>query len=136
MWECPNCKRQFKNDNQMHGCHSISIDDHLKRRSDKIGMLFQHLDKYIHTLGEFRSEAVPPDVVFYKTESTFLALKLKTRWIDVEFFLDHYDDDPLIKKWLQTSKNRFAHIVSIDEVEEINVQLKNWIKASYTLISK
>ena len=107
----------------------------MKKRNENINHLFTILDKYIRSLGEVRSEAVPPDVVFYKTKSTFLALKLKTKWIDVEFFLDRYDDDPIIKKCLQTSKKRFAFIVSVDSADEIGDQLKYWISESYDLIT-
>ncbi len=84
--------------------------------------------------GPFREEAVGPDVLFFKTNSTFLALKVKRKWIDVEFFLDHLDDIPPVKKYLQTSKNRWVHLVSIDEMEDIDHQLEYWIRDSYKLI--
>lgn len=97
--------------------------------------MYQTIQSLLREFGVFREEAVKPDVIFFKTKSTFLALKIKKRWIDVEFFLDHLDDIPPVKKFLQTSKNRFAHLVSIDEMEDIDQQLIDWIRASYGLIS-
>ena len=135
MWTCPNCKRQFRNRNQVHGCHNLKVEDLLLKRSKIINQLYHSLNEYISSLSKIRLEAVPPDVVFYKTETTFLALKLKTKWIDIEFFLNHHDDHPLVKKWLQTSKNRFVHIVSIDSMDEIDDQIKKWIRLSHQLIT-
>ena len=135
MWTCPKCKRSFKNNNQAHGCHQIKVEDLFRKRSDHIRKLYLELDSKISTIGKFRKEAVPPDVVFYKTVSTFLAVKVKTKWLDIEFFLDHYDDNPIVKKYLQTSKKRFVHLVSIDENSDINHQLIGWITQSYKIIN-
>ncbi len=85
--------------------------------------------------GKFREEAVLPDVIFFKTKSTFLAVKVKKAWLDIEFFLDHLEDEAPVKKYLKTSKHRFAHLVSIDGKEDIDQQLIDWIKASYDLIT-
>ena len=79
MWTCPKCKRSFKNKNQAHGCHQINIEDHFRKRSDHIRKLYLELDSKISLIGKFRKEAVPPDVIFYKTTSTFLAVKVKTK---------------------------------------------------------
>jgi hypothetical protein len=73
-------------------------------------------------------------VIFFKTQSTFLAVKVKKKWLDIQFFLDHLEDVPPVKKYLQTSKRRFAHLVSIDEEADIDGQLRSWMKASYELI--
>ncbi len=81
-----------------------------------------------------RREVVLPDVIFYKIESTFLTVKLKTKWIDINFFNDELIDHSIIKKSKQTSKNRFVHVVSIDATEDINQELLDWIRNSYLLI--
>jgi hypothetical protein len=35
---------------------------------------------------------------------------------------------------LQTSKRRVAHVVPVDSAEDLNEQLKGWMRASYELI--
>ena len=134
MWTCPVCKRQFKNKNQVHGCHQINLEDLLSKRSVSINQLYNCLHQRFE-FSDFRREVVPPDVIFYKSISTFLAIKLKTKWIDVEFFLDYYLDHPQIKKWLQTSKRRFVYVISIDNEGDITDELLDWIMYSYNLIN-
>jgi len=119
----------------MHGCHQLTLEDITKKRSERINELYKELHSKFR-FKDFRREVVPPDVIFYKTKSTFLAVKLKTKWIDVEFFLDYFMDHPIIKKYLQTSKKRFVYVVSIDNSDDINHELLNWITHSYSLISK
>jgi hypothetical protein len=85
-------------------------------------------------LGDYKEETVPPDVIFFKTVSTFLGVKVKRDHLEIEFFLDHADYAPVISKYLQTSAHRFAHIVPVDNPDEIDEQLKNWIQHSFHLI--
>lgn len=134
MWSCPKCNRNFKNTNQVHGCHQLTIEYITIKRSEQINNLYYDLHSKLN-FKDFRREVVPPDVIFYKTKSTFLVVKLKTKWIDVEFFLDYYMDQPIVKKYLQTSKKRFVYVISIDDPDDINCELLEWINYSYQLIS-
>ena len=135
MWTCPKCQRQFKNANQWHGCRQIKLTDLLHKRSKRINDLYALLHSQF-SFNNFRREVIPPDVIVYKSKSTFLVVKLKTKWIDIEFFLDYYLDQPTVKKWLRTSKRRYAYIISIDEHNDITSELLNWINYSYNLLNK
>ena len=135
MWTCPKCHRKFRNTNQLHTCKLVDKESFFLRRPPHFKKLYKIIKNHVKDLGEFREEAVLPDVIFFKTKSTFLAIKVKKAWLDIEFFLDHLDDEPPVKKYLQTSKRRFAHLVSIDEAEDINDQLIDWIRESYELIA-
>ncbi len=133
MWTCPTCNRPFKKNNQSHGCHILTVKALLSKRSPFIQELYQVFDAQI-VFEDSRREVVLPDVIFYKIESTFLTVKLKTKWIDINFFNDELIDHSIIKKSKQTSKNRFVHVVSIDATEDINQELLDWIRNSYQLI--
>lgn len=135
MWTCPNCQRTFRNTNQRHTCKLVDKEAFFYKRPSHFRHLYEVIRQQVAEWGEFREEAVEPDVIFFKTQSTFLAVKVKKKWLDIEFFLDHLEDVPPVKKYLQTSKRRVAHLVSIDEEEDINEQLRSWMKASYELIS-
>jgi len=135
MWTCPTCHRQFRNTNQNHTCKLVDKETFFLNRPPYFRQLYNTIKDYVFELGEFREEAVLPDVIFFKTKSTFLAVKVKKAWLDIEFFLDHLEDVPPVKKYLQTSKHRYAHLVSIDGMEDIDQQLLDWIRASYKLIA-
>ena len=119
----------------MHSCRLVTKESLFENRSETIRQLYELLISEVRKFGDFREECVPPDVIFMKTKSTFLMLKIKKKWIDVEFFLEKLEDVPPVKKYLKTSKNRVVHVVSIDEPEDVDEQLIDWIRRSYELIS-
>ena len=134
MWTCPKCKRSFRNTNQSHSCIPVSKKDLFADRPALLKELYDKIIVEVKQLGTYREEAVSPSVIYFKTKSTFLAVKLKKTYLEVEFFLDHHTDDPSIANWLQTSKHRFAHVVKLDSEKDITNQLRAWIKHSYHLI--
>lgn len=105
------------------------------KRPLELKTLFDKIEKIVQKFGESKQETVKPDVIFFKTKSTFLAVKVKKDHLDVEFFLDHLEDVPPVYKYLQTSKFRVAHLVAVDRDEDISPQLINWMQSSYQLIS-
>ena len=135
MWTCPNCGRSFKNANQNHSCRLISKDALFVKRSPQLKSLYKKIVEIVQQFGKFREETVPPDVIFFKTRSTFLAVKVKKDHLDIEFFLDHLESAPPVSKYLQTSKHRVAHIVPIDNEKDIDGQLTKWLKDSYNLVN-
>lgn len=134
MWTCPKCNRSFRNANQNHACVVFSKEELFKKRPALLEKLYRKIAAIVTALGAFREETVPPDVIFFKTRSTFLAVKVKKDHLEVEFFLDYHEEDPSIAKWLQTSKHRFAHVVKVDSEQDITGQLTGWIGYSYNLI--
>ena len=136
MWTCPACHRRFRNTNQQHSCRLISKDDIFEKRPPELKKLYLQIEKIIKTFGKSREETLLPDVTFFKTKSTFLAIKVKRDHLDIEFFLDHLENVPPVSKFLQTSKHRVAHTVPIDDPADINEQLIKWMETSYLLISQ
>lgn len=135
MWTCPKCKRTFKRRDQNHSCVLISRDILFTRRPPELKSLYEKVVKIVKGFGDYKEETVLPDVIFFKTKSTFLAVKVKKDRLEIEFFLDHIENEPPISKYLQTSKHRVAHVVPVDSAGDINRQLSNWMKESYHLIS-
>jgi len=136
MWICPKCRREFKSKNQSHGCRLISKESLFEKRPASLRKLYEVIAKEVKKFGEFREETLPPDVIFFKTKSTFMAVKVKKDHLDIEFFLDHLEDVPPVSKYLQTSKHRVAHIVPVDSIDDIDKQIINWMKESYKLINE
>jgi predicted transport protein len=136
MWTCPKCGRSFKRKDQQHICTLISKENLFAKRPPELKVLYEKIVKQVKKFGEYREETVNPDVIFFKTKSTFLAVKVKKDHLDIEFFLDHLEDIPPVSKYLQTSKHRVAHVVPIDDEQDINAQLIAWMRSSYELVSK
>jgi hypothetical protein len=113
----------------------IPKDDLFDKRPEQLKSLYKKIAEIVQQFGDFREETVLPDVIFFKTRSTFLAVKVKKDHLDIEFFLDHLEDGPPVSKYLQTSKHRVAHIVPIDNEKDISKQLIGWMRHSYNLIT-
>jgi predicted transport protein len=135
MWTCPECKRTFKRKDQQHSCTLISKESLFERRPPELKKLYDRIVKELKKFGEYKEETIKPDIIFFKTKSTFLAIKVKRDHLDVEFFLEKPEDVPPVSKYLQTSKHRVAHLVPVDQPGDINQQLINWMKRSYLLVS-
>lgn len=136
MWECPQCGRGFKRRDQNHTCTLITKESLFAKRSPGLKTLFDKIEKIVSGFGDSRQEAVKPDVIFFKTKSTFLGIKIKKDHLVIEYFLDHLENVPPVFKYLQTSKHRVVHLIEIDSFEDITPQLIKWMKMSYALISK
>lgn len=136
MWTCPKCKRIFKRKDQSHSCILISKESLFTKRSPELKKLYDKIVKEVNKFGKYREETMKPDVIFFKTKSTFLGIKVKKNHLDVEFYLEKLENVLPVTKYLQTSKNRVVHLVPIDQREDINKQLISWIKRSYDLVSK
>lgn len=135
MWTCPKCKRSFKRRDQNHSCILITKESLFQKRPPGLKKLYDLVVKEVKKFGDYREETVRPDVIFFKTKSTFLGIKLKKDHLDIEFFLENLKTFRRCYKHLQTSKNRVAHLVAIDQSGDITPQLIKWMKRSFDLIS-
>lgn len=135
MWTCSKCGREFKRKDQAHSCRLVSKKSLFEKRPVHLKQLYEKIVKEIKKFGKYREENLPPDVIFFKTVSTFLAVKVKKDHLTVSFFLEKAEDVPPVSRFLQISKCRVVHRVPIDQPEDINKQLINWMKRSYNLIS-
>lgn len=136
MWNCPKCKRSFRNTNQSHSCKPLLKEPITEKLPPGLEEIYKKINTTVKSFGKHRKEVLNNNTVFFKTKSTFLAVKIRKTFLEVEFYLDHKIDTPVVSKFLQTSKNRFAYVVPVDEPGDINHQLLHWLKFSYDLISK
>ena len=133
-WTCPSCKRSFKHKNQEHSCVSVNIDEHFKNKEPRILRLYHTLMNQVSQFGDV-SVSPAKNAILIKNESTFLAIKPKKSWIDVEFFLRQPVDELPVHKIVRASKNRVVHFVRLEKSKEISEKLLNWLRESYELTS-
>jgi len=134
-WKCPECKRTFKNTNQSHSCVIKSLDAHFIKKEPQVRATYDTLENHLKSIIDFQVSPVI-NAIMFTSESTFLAIKPKKSWIDLEFVLDYEANEFPIHKIVQVSKTKFAHFVRIQQPKDVDGQLIGWIKKAYTLISK
>src|SRR6185503_7242291 len=99
MWTCPKCKRSFKKTNQSHSCILITKESLFTKRSPELRELYNKIVMEVNKFGKYREETVRPDVIFFKTKSTFLGIKVKKDHLEVEFYLEKLENIPPVPKY-------------------------------------
>jgi hypothetical protein len=129
-WTCPDCNRIFKNKNQSHSCIVIDAKELFKNKNPLIFVLYE---KLILILDKFNDVRINPvkNAILLSAKSNFMAIKPKTNWLDIEFVSSYLIDEFPIHKSLRVSKNKFANFIRIQNSDEIDNQLTNWIIEAY-----
>ena len=134
-WFCPQCKRKFKSANQSHSCVVKSIDEHFIGKNANVRATYDTLGKKLKSIIDFNIHPVI-NAIMFTTDVTFLAIKPKKSWIDLEFLLDNEANEFPIHKVVKANKTSYAHFIRIQEPKDVDNQLIGWIKEAYMLISK
>ena len=133
-WICPVCFRNFKHKNQEHSCLKKIPEDHFTDKTALVKQLYDNLVIQLSVFGKFNINAVQNAIIF-SSKSTFLAVKPKKNWLDLEFLLSEEIDEFPVHKVVKISKNRYAHFVRLSRTDEIDGQLLSWLENSFKLIS-
>ncbi len=133
-WTCPDCGKSFRNRNQWHSCYTLNLEDHLRNKSEEIKNIVNDL---LIEIGQFGPIELNPvkSVIQVKAGATFLSIKPKKDYIELEFQLGQEIDQFPIHRTIRISRNRVLHLLYIQNQEDINDQLLDWIKSSYLLVS-
>ena len=132
-WTCPNCRRTFRNTNQVHSCESVPEEFHLKRGSEPIRSLYEKLMEKIRELGPFELYANRSEIILRKT-SAFLSIHVYKTKLLITFYLEHMDPDPPVMKVMDLSKNRIIHQAEISVPEDLSPRLLFLLAQAYDLI--
>lgn len=132
MWQCPECKREFKKKNQSHSCVVYPIEKHFKDK-DYSRNLFEKLVKMIQVnIGKIKIESLPC-CIHLVSSYTFSGVWLSKDKLKMDFRVDYQIDSERIIKQEKLSANRDLYYVEVKDEEEIDKELLKWIKDSYFL---
>ena len=132
-WTCPSCQRRFKLENQWHSCIVIDPESHFVNKNKNVKDTYNLLVKLVSEFGkDVRIEAVKNSIMV-KGDSTFLAIKPKRDHLIIEFTLDKLIEEFPVFKSFHLSKNRFIHYVALETPEDVDEEIKIWLKSAYKL---
>jgi len=132
-WICPDCRKSFRNKNQWHSCYKLNLDDHLLHKSPEIQELVYLLISELKAFGPVEINPVK-SVIQVKAGATFLSIKPKKEYVELEFQLGEEIDEFPIHRTIRISGNRVLHFMCIQTKKDINDQLIQWLKGSYLLV--
>jgi hypothetical protein len=134
-WTCPECNRKFRVTNQPHSCYLTAPDHHFKDKPEEIRKIYDKIRLFLDGCG-------PHSVTFVKNAiivsgiSTFMAIKPRKEYIDIEFILAEESCEFPVHKTVRVSKYKVAHFVKLGSAEEFDGPVKNWIREAYELNMK
>jgi hypothetical protein len=132
-WICPNCGKSFRNKNQTHSCAIVSVEEHLINKPDNITKLYKILMAEISNFGDIEINPVVSSIQL-RIGATFASIKLKKDMIIVEFHLPYKWEEFPVFQTIKASNQRFYHIASIHEPEDISLTLIQKLLESYKLV--
>lgn len=132
MWTCSNCGRSFRNTNQDHSCLLINSESHFFNKHQQVIDTFEKIKNEVLLFEDVRINSVK-NAILFRAKSTFLAIKPKKNFLDIEFVLDEKIEEFPIHKSVQASKFKWAHFVRLESPEEVDEQLLSWIRKAYDI---
>jgi hypothetical protein len=109
-----------------------SVDEHFIGKNVNVKATYDTLELKLKSIINFKIHPVL-NAIMFTHEVTFLAIKPKKNWIDLEFLLDFEAQEFPVHKVVKSSKTRYAHFIRVQEPEDVDEQLVGWIKKAYDL---
>jgi hypothetical protein len=131
-WICPKCRRSFKAPNQSHSCEVTSPDHHFSRKPPIIRAIFEKIISIVEDCGPVNVSFVK-NAIIISAKSTFLAIKPKKSYVDIEFLLNEEILDFPIHKTVRVSRNKVAHFIKIESPEEVEGPVTSWLQRAYQI---
>lgn len=134
-WTCPECHRPFLHTNQVHSCVSIDPYAHLDDKDPNVRKTY---DKLQHVVMKFGNVKISPtkSTIMFVSKSTFLAVKPKKEWLDIEFLLDKEVHEYPVHKVVRSNKSRVAHFVRLEKPKDLTAKLIALLKISYKITNE
>jgi len=133
-WICPECHKKFRNRNQWHSCHILTVEDHLAKKSINVQTTVMELLDEVQNFGPIEINPVK-STIQVKSGATFLSIKTKKDFVELEFQLGEKVEEFPIHRAVRVSGNRVLHFLFLQSPEDITEQVIKWIKSSYIMVS-
>jgi effector-binding domain-containing protein len=131
-WKCPKCGRTFAVKTKEHSCVRISAESHFEGKPTSLKKVYDKLENAVTNFGDVSIQPIKGGI-FFKKAGTFAMIAIRKDHLKVEFFLDHLHDSFPVEKTFQYTQKKIVHVVSVSSVKEVDKQLINWLKISYSL---
>jgi len=131
-WICPRCQRHFRSRNQAHSCMITDISSHFINKNDKVWKTYECLMAVFPPKADIKITPVK-NAIIISAKSTFLALKPKKEYLEIEFLLNQELDEFPVYKTFRVSKNKVAHFVKAGSPDDIEGRLIQLILSAFEL---
>lgn len=103
-------------------------------KNPEIGRIYSAIKLCVEKLRPIKIELKKASIHIV-SRVAFLGIHPKTKWLDLNIVTTQPIKSPRVTKTEQVSANRFHNTIRLHEAKEVDKELMNWIKKSYTELS-
>ena len=129
--ECYHCK-QWVEEDEAHDCWTTTEAALTKDLSEDLQDAYVRLRDSAVELGEQRIYASHSSIMFSRTACHFF-VRPKRKHLELVIFLSRAVKAPHIKKVVESSKTKRAHIIHITHRDEVEAPITDWMREAYEL---
>lgn len=130
LWTCPECGRQFANQNQSHACARYTLAEHLEGKSPEVMALYLRLEAVILGLGPVIVNPEKTRIAF-QVRMSFAAVTLKRQWIDGHVVLARRLESPRFRRIETISPRNHVHSFRLTCPDDIDEEFIAWLEEAY-----
>jgi hypothetical protein len=127
--ECYHCK-QWIAAGEAHDCWTTTEAALTKDLSDDLQDAYERIRETAVALGEQRIYASHSSIMFAR-KSCYFFVRPKRSFLEVVIFLGRAVKSPRIKKVVESSKTKRAHIIQVRHRDEVEAPLTDWLHEAY-----
>ena len=109
-----------------------TIEQHFKNKPEKIQLIYNQLLTELNKFGTVK-ESPNNSSIHLLNKYGFAGVYARKNYILLHIHLARELDNERIIKIEQISKNRFKHVVKIQDEKEIDQEILDWLKEAYEL---
>ena len=129
--ECYHCK-QWVEEDEPHDCWTTTETALTKDLSEDLQEAFQRIRETAVEFGEQRIYASHHSIMFSRKACHFL-VKPRRNFLEFWIFLGRVVKGPQVKKVVESSRVKRAHLLKITHRDEIEPPITDWMKEAYEL---
>jgi hypothetical protein len=127
--ECYHCK-QWVAEGEAHDCWTTTEAALTRDLSEDLQDAYARLRQAAVELGEQRIYASHNSIMFAR-RSCYFFVRPKRSFLEVVIFLGRAIKSPRIKKVVESSKVKRAHIIQVKHRDEVEEPLTGWLREAY-----
>src|SRR5688500_2020909 len=127
--ECYHCK-QWVEEGEAHDCWTTTETALTKDLSEDLQDAYERIRETAVELGEQRIYASHSSIMFAR-KSCYFFVRPKRSFLEVVLFLGRAVKSPRIKKVVESSKTKRAHIIQVRHRDEVEPPITDWLREAY-----
>ena len=128
-WNCPRCRRPFRNRNQAHSCASRTVESFFGKRPD-LRPLFDAVVGAVERFGTIRIDASPSGINI-AARSHFCGAKVTRDGLRVGFLLRRPLASPRVIHREPLGRGRVAYRVLLKGRRDLDAELRGWLREAF-----